>query len=120
MGIVIVDDLPFMRFLLRNAVEKAGYEVLAEATDGRQAVKSYLRNRGSLVLMDINMPVMDGISALGHILRYDPSARVIMCSTIDEEEMIIRALNLGARDYIVKPFLQERIEDALRRADMSI
>jgi two-component system chemotaxis response regulator CheY len=120
LGVLIVDDLPFMRFLLRSAVEQAGFEVAAEAGDGRQALKSYLQHPGSLIVMDINMPVMDGIAALEKILQYDPAARVIMCSTIDEEEMIIRALNRGARDYIVKPFSPERIEDALRRAEMPV
>lgn len=119
MEILIVDDLPFMRFLLRNAVEQAGYRVAEEAIDGRRAVRSYLRHPGSLVLMDINMPVMDGIAALRQIRSLDQDARVIMCSTIDEEEMILKALNLGAMDYIVKPFVQERVEDALRRADMT-
>jgi two-component system chemotaxis response regulator CheY len=118
--VIIVDDLPFMRFLLRSAVEEAGYRVAAEAGDGRHALREYLRNPGSLVFMDINMPVLDGISALEHILRHDPEARIIMCSTIDEEDMIIRALNLGARDYIVKPFSARRVEDALRRAEMPV
>ncbi len=118
MNVIIVDDLPFMRFLLKSAVESAGYPVTAEASDGRQAIRRYLENPGSLVIMDINMPVMDGISALREILQRDKNARVIMCSTIDEEDIIIRALNIGARDYIVKPFIPERVEDALRRADM--
>ncbi len=120
MAVLIVDDLPFMRFLIRDAVEKAGYQVVGEASDGRQAVRSYMQYPGSVVLMDIRMPVLDGISALGKILGLDASARIIMCSSIDEQDLIIKTLHMGARDYIVKPFHQKRMEDVLRRAHIGL
>lgn len=116
MNVLVVDDLPFMRMLMTQAVEEAGFQVARQAVNGRQAVRIFRENPGLLTLMDINMPVMDGMKALEKMLGINPRGSIIMCSTIDQRTLILRALNMGALDYIVKPFTSERVEDALIRA----
>ena len=114
--VLIVDDLPFMRKVLRDALTEGGFAVAAEAENGREGLALYQENRPDLVILDIAMPVMDGISALERLMRRDPSAAVIMCSALGEQEMIIRAIRLGAKDFIVKPFQPERVVSAARKA----
>jgi two-component system chemotaxis response regulator CheY len=114
--VLIIDDLPFMRNLLSQICRDGGFEVIAEAANGRDGVRQYVLTEPTLVLLDITMPVMDGITALRKILAYDPEARVVMCSALNEEGLIRRALQIGARDYVVKPFLPQRVKNALLRA----
>lgn len=113
--VLIVDDLPFMRSLLREVLEAGEYQVVGEAQDGRDGLIQYVVRRPDVVLLDIAMPVMDGLAALERIMRYDPRARVIMCSSMGEQEMILRAVQLGARDFIVKPFHSERVISAVEK-----
>lgn len=113
--ILIVDDLPFMRAALRRALTEARLEVAGEASDGREGVHRYLSLRPDIVLMDIAMPVMDGLTALRQILRQDPGARIVMCSAMGEDEMIMESIRLGAKDFIVKPFRPERVVAVVRR-----
>ncbi|KGE70742.1 response regulator [Spirochaeta lutea] len=115
-GVLIIDDLGFMRDLMAKAAESGGFAIAGTASNGREGVRSYVMLEPDLVLLDITMPVMDGITALKKILAYDPAARVVMCSTLSEESLIIRALQIGARDYIVKPFRPQRVVSALERA----
>jgi len=114
--ILIVDDLQFMRSLLRRILEDQGYEVVGEAANGREGVLAWDSLKPDLVILDITMPVMDGLSALQKIRSLDPQARVLMCSALSEREQILRAIQLGARDYVVKPFREERIHHAVQRA----
>ena len=113
--VLIVDDLPFMRKALRDVLLGAGFLVAGEAENGREGLILYAEKRPDAVLLDIAMPVMDGITALKRLVRYDPEARIIMCSALGEQEMIVRAIQLGARDFIVKPFQPERIVSALEK-----
>lgn len=113
--VLIVDDLPFMRKAIRDVVLGAGFVVAGEAENGRDGLLLYAEKRPDVVLLDIAMPVMDGITALARLIRYDPAARVIMCSALGEQEMIVRAIQLGARDFIVKPFQPERIVSAVEK-----
>lgn len=117
--VLIVDDLPFMRDLLRSTLEKGGFELAGEASNGRDGVRQFVLLEPDLVLLDITMPVMDGITALRKILAYDPDAKVVMCSALNEEGLIRRALQIGAMDYVVKPFLAQRVVNALLRASGS-
>jgi two-component system, chemotaxis family, chemotaxis protein CheY len=114
--VLIVDDLPFMRSVLRDALAGGGFEVVGEAKDGLEGLRAYVRLKPDLVLLDIVMPVMDGITALEKLIQRDPGALVVMCSSLGEQEMIIRAIRLGARDFVVKPFKPERVVSALRMA----
>ncbi len=107
--ILLVDDLNFMRTALRDIVETAGMTVAGEASNGLQAVNLYTETKPDVVLMDITMPIMNGIESLAKIMRFDPFARVIMCSAIGQNKYIIQSIQLGARDFIIKPFKPERI-----------
>ena len=114
--VLVVDDLAFMREAIRNALEPAGIGIVGEAHNGREALSVYPELRPDVVLLDIAMPVMDGITALERLLQIDRSARVVMCSAMDEQRLIIRAIQLGARDFVVKPFRPERIVSAVQKA----
>ena len=117
--VLIIDDLPFMRSLLVKTCEESGFAVAGQAVNGRDGVRQYVLLEPDLVLLDITMPVMDGITALRKILAYDPEARIVMCSALNEENLIRRAIQIGARDYVVKPFLPQRVKNALLRAQDS-
>ncbi len=114
--VLIVDDLAFMRQLLKEILVSEGFVVCGEARNGKEAVVLFGRLKPDVVLLDITMPEMDGISALTRIRSHAPDALVIMCSAISEQTMIIRAIELGAKDYVVKPFRPMRVLKALRRA----
>ena len=113
--VLLVDDLPFMRSLLTDIVEDAGMSVAAQAENGREALGAYVRAQPDVVLLDIAMPEMDGITALRKLRQLDPRARIIMCSALGEQAMIIRSIQLGARDFVIKPFRPERVVSAITR-----
>ncbi|TVR60128.1 MAG: response regulator [Spirochaetaceae bacterium] len=114
--VLIVDDLTFMRIAIREAVEEAGFVVTSEARNGWEALIRYTDDKPDVVLLDIAMPVMDGITALKKLMLLDPTACVVMCSALGEQEMIVKAIKLGARDFVVKPFRKERIASAITKA----
>ena len=113
--VLLVDDLQFMRELLRGILTDAGADVVAEAEDGRAALRRFLVHEPDVVLLDIAMPVMDGITTLRKIRLLDPRARVIMCSALGEQQLIVRAIQLGARDFVVKPFTPQRVVSAISK-----
>ena len=114
-SVLIVDDLSFMRNALREILESDGFHISGEAENGKEGVEKYFLDHPDVVLMDITMPVMDGLKALETIKTREPSAQVIMCSALGQEEYIMKAIQLGARDFIVKPFKPERITSAVSR-----
>lgn len=107
--ILVVDDAGFMRKMVQSHLLKAGYNTFIEAEDGQRAVTLYQENSPDLVIMDITMPNMDGIEALRRIKQINPNAKVVMCSAMGQESMVMEAIKLGALDFIVKPFKPERI-----------
>ncbi|NHN31044.1 response regulator [Paenibacillus agricola] len=111
--IIITDDAAFMRRMLNTVVTDLGHEVVAEAANGLEAIALYKVLRPDLVMMDITMPEMDGILAVQHIIKHDPRARIIMCSAMGQIGMVKAAIDSGARDFLVKPFQKERIEEAI-------
>ena len=113
--ILLVDDAGFLRRMIKNYLSKAGYGEFVEGADGQQAVALYQQEKPDLVIMDITMPNMDGIQALGEIMKVDPKAKVIMCSAMGQESMVMDAIRLGAMDFIVKPFKQERIVQTVNK-----
>jgi len=113
--VLIVDDALFMRNMLREIFELAGWEVIAEAETGVQAVAQYRSHRPDLVTMDIVMPEMGGIDAMKRILTEQPQARVVMCSALGQESMVMEALKAGARDFIVKPFQDAQVLEVANR-----
>lgn len=114
--VILVDDLSFMRDAIRHILEKSNMDVLGEAENGREAVEMYMELEPDIVLMDITMPVMDGLESLERIKQYDPEAKVIMCSALGQQKYLIKSIQLGARDFILKPFLPERIISAISKA----
>ena len=113
--ILIVDDAAFMRMMIKDVVTKNGFEVAGEAVNGMDAVDKYNELKPDLVLMDITMPEMDGIQALKKIKEGDGDAKVIMCSAMGQQAMVIEAIQSGAKDFIVKPFQPERILEAVQK-----
>ncbi|BFT73063.1 MULTISPECIES: response regulator [Paenibacillus] len=113
--ILIVDDAAFMRMMIRDILTKNGYEVCGEANDGAQAIEKYKELKPDLITMDITMPEMDGIQALKEIKKIEPSAKVIMCSAMGQQAMVIDAIQAGAKDFIVKPFQADRVIEAIKK-----
>lgn len=114
--VLIVDDAAFMRMMIKDILTKNGYEVVGEAENGQVAVEKYRDLKPDLVTMDITMPEMDGIAAVKEIKSEDASARVIMCSAMGQQAMVIDAIQAGAKDFIVKPFQPERVLEAVSKA----
>ena len=113
--ILVADDAAFMRMRLHNLLAEAGHTVL-EASNGAEAVEQYQKERPDLVLMDITMPVMDGLQAIDAIRRIDPEARIVVCSSLGQQSIVLQAIRSGARDFIVKPFQPDRVLGAVQRA----
>ncbi|KMY49458.1 response regulator [Peribacillus loiseleuriae] len=113
--ILIVDDAAFMRMMIKDILSKNGFEIVGEAADGAQAVEKYRELQPDLVTMDITMPEMDGITALKEIKAINPAAKVIMCSAMGQQAMVIDAIQAGARDFIVKPFQADRVLEAINK-----
>ena len=115
-SVLIADDAAFMRMMLKNVLTEAGYEVVGEAENGAVAVSKYRELSPDLTTMDITMPEMDGLAALKEIRAADPSARVVMCSAMGQQSMVIESIQAGARDFIVKPFQPDRVLEAVQKA----
>ncbi len=113
--ILVVDDAAFMRMMIRDILVKNGYEVAGEAANGNEAVLKYQELRPDVTTMDITMPEMDGITAVREIRKADPNARIIMCSAMGQQAMVLDAIQAGARDFIVKPFQEDRVIDAIKK-----
>jgi len=113
--VLVVDDALFMRNMLKEVFLKAGYEVVGEAADGLEAVEQFRQLRPDLVTMDIVMPRKSGIEALQEIRKEHPEACIVMCSAMGQESLIIEAVQAGARDFIVKPFKEEKVLEVVRR-----
>jgi two-component system chemotaxis response regulator CheY len=113
--ILIVDDAAFMRLMLKDILTKNGYMVVGEAENGAAAVDKYKELHPDLVTLDITMPEQDGISTLKKIRSIDPQAKIIMCSAMGQQAMVIDSIQAGAKDFIVKPFQPERVIEAVSK-----
>ncbi|MFA1822261.1 response regulator [Virgibacillus oceani] len=101
--ILIADDSTFMRMWLKKLIQQQGYHNISEATDGLEAIEQYKKLRPDIVFLDITMPNINGLTALKKIKAFDAKANVVMCSAIGTDSNVMEALQLGAKDFIVKP-----------------
>ena len=113
-NILICDDAAFMRMMIKDILTKNGYNVAGEAENGMKAVEKFKEVNPDLVLMDITMPEMDGIQALKEIKKLDGGAKVIMCSAMGQQAMVIESIQAGAKDFIVKPLSLIHISEPTR------
>jgi two-component system, chemotaxis family, chemotaxis protein CheY len=114
-SVLICDDAIFMRTMLGNILRQAGFEVIGEAQTGAEAVERYRTLRPDLVTMDIVMPDMGGIDAVREIVQEHPDAKILMCSAMGQQALVIEAIQAGARDFVVKPFQPSRVLEAVQR-----
>lgn len=113
--ILITDDALFMRVTLKNILTGAGYEVVGEAGNGVESVELFKKLKPDLVTMDITMPELDGIGALKAIKELDPNARVVMCTAMGQKNMVVEAIQAGAKDFIIKPFQPDRVLESIAK-----
>ncbi|MDF2675106.1 MAG: response regulator [Clostridiales bacterium] len=113
--VLIVDDAAFMRMMIKDILVKNGFEISGEAPNGIKAIELYKAEQPDIVTLDITMPEMDGIQALKEIRSYDPNSKVIMCSAMGQQAMVMEAIKSGAKDFIVKPFQSERVLEAIKK-----
>jgi len=107
--IMLVDDAAFMRMMIKNTLEQNGFTDIIEASNGEEAIAAYKAGSPDLTILDITMPIKDGLETLKELKEYDSNATIVMCSAMGQESMVVEALKLGAKDFIVKPFKPDRI-----------
>ena len=113
--ILVVDDSVFMRKVLKDILTKGGHQVIGEARNGVEAIEHYRKLIPDFVTMDITMPVMEGFEALKQIIQQDPGAKVMMCSWMGQQAMVVQAIQAGAKDFVVKPFQADRVLAAVKK-----
>jgi two-component system chemotaxis response regulator CheY len=113
--VLVCDDAIFMRTMISDILTQAGYNVISEAETGVQAVEKYKELGPDLVTMDIVMPDMGGIDAVREIVKFDPNARILMCSAMGQQALVVEAIQAGAKDFVVKPFQPSRVLEAVQR-----
>ena len=113
--VLVCDDAIFMRTMITDILTQAGYEVIGEAESGAQAVEKFRQLRPDLVTMDIVMPDMGGIEAVREICKESPEAKILMCSAMGQQALVVEAIQAGAKDFVVKPFQPSRVLEAVQR-----
>ena len=113
--VLVCDDAIFMRTMISDILSQAGCEVVGEAESGIQAVAKYRELKPDLVTMDIVMPDMVGIEAVREICKTDPDAKILMCSAMGQQALVVEAIQAGAKDFVVKPFQPSRVLEAVQR-----
>lgn len=114
--VMLVDDASFMRMMLKNILVGSGYEVVGEAENGAKAIEQFKALKPDLVIMDIIMPEMGGIDAVREIIKLNPSAKILMCSSMGQQSLVVEAIQAGAKDFIVKPFQPSNVLEAVKKA----
>ena len=114
--VLIVDDSMVMRKMIAQIIKSEAYDIVAEARNGKEAVELYQQHNPDVVTMDINMPEMDGITALNKILEINPKAIVVMLTSEGEKSTVVEAVSKGAKNYIVKPPERSNVLEKLRKA----
>jgi len=114
-SVLIIDDAKFMRITLSKLFEEHSFTVAGMAENGVEGFELYKKTSPDIVILDITMPVMDGIETLQAIIDYDPSANVIMCSAMGQQKLVVEAIELGAKDFIVKPFDEKKVIETVKQ-----
>ena len=114
-SVLIVDDAAFMRLTIKQMLEANGHSMAGEAATGKEAVEKFVETRPDVVVLDITMPEMNGIEALKRIKIIEPKAKIVICSALGQHDMVAKAIELGAQQFIVKPFEAQRLIDAIER-----
>jgi two-component system, chemotaxis family, chemotaxis protein CheY len=113
--VLVCDDAIFMRTMISDILSQAGFEIVGEAESGLQAVEKFRQLKPDLVTMDIVMPDMGGIEAVREICKGDPDAKILMCSAMGQQALVVEAIQAGAKDFVVKPFQPSRVLEAVQR-----
>ncbi len=113
--VLIADDALFMRNMIKEVFSGNEFEVVGEASNGVEAVEQYKKLKPDITTMDIVMPLKSGIEAVREIIKFDKNAKIIMCSALGQESLVMEAIEAGARDYIVKPFKPEKVLEIVRK-----
>ena len=113
--VLVCDDAIFMRTMISDILQQSGFEVVGEAETGVEAVAQYRKLKPDLVTMDIVMPDMGGIDAVREITKFDPNARILMCSAMGQQALVVEAIQAGAKDFVVKPIQPSRVLEAVQR-----
>lgn len=112
---VVVDDAVFMRTLLKKMIEEVEeYKVVGEGSNGFEAIEQVKIHKPDILTLDITMPEMDGITAIKEILKISPDTGIIMVSAMGQQSMVVEAIKMGAKDFVVKPFDKTRVLEAIK------
>lgn len=114
-NILVVDDAEFMRTILKKILVNDGFTIVGEAQDAASGLEEYKKLKPNLVTMDICMPNKSGIEAIKEIIEFDPEAKILVCSSLGQELLVMEAIQLGAKDFIVKPFKKEKLVETVRK-----
>jgi two-component system chemotaxis response regulator CheY len=112
--VLLVDDSTYIRTVLSSIIVEAGFEVVGEAADGKEAIRKYMELKPDVLLMDVIMEPMDGMAATKAILAKDPAARILMVTVLEAKEILVDLIKIGAKGYITKPFSKEEIAEKIR------
>lgn len=116
--ILIVDDAVFMRKMLSDILVKEGHEIVGEAENAKEAIDLYKKLKPDMMTLDIIMPDVDGVDAIGaikDIKHHDPKAKILMVSAMGQQELVVESIQAGAMDFIVKPFQPSNVTGAVAR-----
>ena len=114
--VLIVDDSLTLRTMFKKSLTDTEFDTVAEAADGQEALTKYIQHRPDLVVMDIVMPEVDGVTALSQIIEFDPAARVVMVSSLGSKDKVLESIKKGAKNFIMKPFERDTLLQALKKA----
>jgi len=112
-NVLVVDDSKYLRLMINKILGKLGHEIVAEASNGEEAIDAYKDNQPDLVTMDVVMPKLNGLMAIKEILKIDPKAKIIIVTALGHEPLVRQALKLGAKDFVIKPFKVEQLVQAV-------
>ena len=113
--VLIVDDAVVMRMMIKGILSKNGFDVVGEAQNGLEAIDKYKALSPDLVTMDMVMPEMDGITAVKQIMSIDPNAKIIMCTSMGQQALVVEAIQAGAKSFVTKPFQPPKILETINK-----